>query len=70
MTTNEERKFTPLHLETRSVIDTESAAFHLNRQPQTLHLWASKNNGPITPLRINGRLAWRVADLRKLLEVE
>ncbi|CBJ38917.1 conserved protein of unknown function [Ralstonia solanacearum CMR15] len=29
--------------------------------------WACLENGPIRPVRINGRLAWRVSDLAKLL---
>jgi hypothetical protein len=61
--------FTPLSLETRAVLDTEAAAYHLNRRPQTLRCWAAYENGPIRPLRVNGRLAWSVADLRKLLGV-
>ena len=30
----------PLQTETRSVLPTEEAAAHLNRQPQTLRKWA------------------------------
>jgi hypothetical protein len=57
----------PLHQVTRCAITTEEAAFYLSRRPQTLRLWACRENGPIRPLRIHGRLAWPVADLRKLL---
>lgn len=52
---------------TRPAITTAEAAFYLNRKPQTLRIWAMKENGPIRPLRISGRLAWRVADIRALL---
>lgn len=52
----------------RSTLTTEEAAYHLNRAQQTLRLWACRENGPIRPLRINGRLAWRVADIRRLVE--
>jgi len=55
--------------ETRSTLPTSEAAFHLSRSPQTLRIWACRESGPIRPLRINGRLAWRVADLKQLLEV-
>lgn len=55
--------------ETRAVLSTREAAFQLGRAQQTLRLWACNEDGPLRPLRINGRLAWRVADLRKLLEV-
>ncbi|MGF6870614.1 helix-turn-helix domain-containing protein [Paraburkholderia sp. MM5477-R1] len=50
------------------VVTTEDAAAALNRKPQTLRKWACLENGPIRPVRINGRLAWRVSDLRALLE--
>ncbi len=48
-------------------LPTTPAARTVNRQPQTLRKWACSGNGPISPLRINGRLAWRVSDLRALL---
>jgi hypothetical protein len=49
------------------VVSTEAAAAAINRKPQTLRKWACLENGPIRPVRINGRLAWRVADLHALL---
>lgn len=59
----------PLDLETRTAIPTNEAAFHLNRAQQTLRLWAMRENGPIRPIRVHGRLAWPVAELRRLLQV-
>ena len=59
----------PLALETRTALATPEAAYQLNRAQQTLRLWAMRGDGPIQPLRINGRLAWPVADLRRVLEV-
>jgi hypothetical protein len=59
----------PLDRETRSALDTEAAAWHLGRQPQTLRVWACRENGPIRPLRVHGRLLWRTAEIRKLLGV-
>lgn len=56
--------------ENRAAVNTLEAAFHLNRQPQTLRKWACLENGPIRPVRINGRLAWRVADIQALLNGE
>lgn len=58
-----------LNLETRSALPTAEAAFHLNRAQQTMRLWAMREDGPLRPLRINGRLAWKTDDLRKLLGV-
>lgn len=64
-----ESNFTPLELETRPAVDTAAAAYYLNRRPQTLRAWACREDGPIRALRINGRLAWPVADIRRLLGV-
>lgn len=61
--------FTPLVRETRTNLPTREAAHHLNRAQQTLRLWAIRNDGPIKCLRINGRLAWPVSELKKLLGV-
>jgi len=63
------QKFAPLHLETRPAVETACAAHWLNRQQQTLRGWACREDGPLRPLRINGRLAWKTEDLRKLLGV-
>ena len=59
--------FTSLELETRTHVETACAAFHLTRRPQTMRIWAAYGNGPIQPIRINGRLAWSVAKIRALL---
>jgi hypothetical protein len=61
---------TPLDREIRTNLPTPEAAYHLNRSQQTLRLWAMRENGPLLPLRINGRLAWPVADLRRILQVQ
>ena len=31
--------------------------------------WACLENGPVRPIRINGRLAWKTDDLRRVLGV-
>lgn len=59
--------FIPLEQETRPTVPTDAAAYYLNRAPQTMRKWACLENGPLRPVRINGRLAWRVADLQALL---
>lgn len=61
--------FPPLEAVTRPAVDTAHAAHYLNRRPQTLRGWACHEDGPLRPLRINGRLAWPVADIRRLLGV-
>ena len=57
----------PLLEEKRSALPTREAALHLSRAEQTLRIWACTESGPIRPIRINGRLAWRVDDIRALL---
>lgn len=60
----------PLEREARANLPTSEAAAHLNRAEQTLRLWSMRDGtGPIRPLRINGRLAWPVAELRRVLGV-
>jgi hypothetical protein len=51
----------------RDTLPTHQAAPAINRAPQTLRKWACLECGPIRPVRINGRLAWRVSDLQALL---
>ena len=58
-----------LERETRAALPTPEAAFHLNRAQQTRRLWAMRQDGPLRPLRINGRLAWPVSELRRVLGV-
>jgi hypothetical protein len=70
MATKEGQPLVPLAREMRAAVPTAEAAAHLGRAPQTLRLWACNEDGPLRPLRINGRLAWPVADLRRLLGVE
>ena len=61
--------FVSLGCETRTAVDTATAAYHLSRQPQTLRGWACHEDGPLRPMRINGRLAWKTEDLRRVLGV-
>ena len=64
------RQPTRLENVTKPNVDTATAAYYLNRQPQTLRGWACLENGPIRPVRINGRLAWPVSELKRVLGVE
>ncbi len=66
---SEPQQFPPLEQVTRPTVPTEQAAYYLNRKPQTCRAWACLENGPIRPIRINGRLAWNVAELRRVLGV-
>jgi hypothetical protein len=51
----------------RDTLTTDEAAAVLNRKPQTMRKWACMEAGPLRPLHINGRLAWKVSDLAMLL---
>lgn len=68
MLTVSTQHFPPLEQVTRPTVPTADAAHYLNRQPQTMRAWACLENGPLRPIRINGRLAWPVAGIRALLE--
>jgi hypothetical protein len=59
----------PLAQETRAALPTNEAAYHLNRAQQTMRLWAMNESGPVRPFRVNGRLAWPVSELRRVLGV-
>ena len=65
----EPQQFPPLESVTRPTVDTAAAAYYLNRKPQTCRAWACLENGPIRPIRINGRLAWPVAGIKAVLGV-
>jgi hypothetical protein len=61
--------FVELDQETRSHVGTNNAAYHLSRAQNTLRIWAMRNDGPVKALRINGRLAWPVAEIKRVLGV-
>lgn len=69
MTPHADPQFPPLESVTRPTVDTAAAAYYLNRRPQTLRIYACHEVGPLRPIRIHGRLAWSVADIRRLLGV-
>ena len=68
-TENVTQQFPPLESVNRPTVDTAAAAYYLNRKPQTLRCWAVYQDGAVNPIRISGRLAWKVADLRRVLGV-
>lgn len=68
MQTLSPQQFQSLELVTKPTVDTAHAAYLLNRRPQTLRCWAM-NQHPIRPLNINGRLAWPVSELKRMLGV-
>lgn len=59
-----------LNPEVRLVLSTREAARCLGREQQTLRKWACKGDGPILPVRIGGRLGWRVQDIRRLVKLD
>ncbi|MDR3452639.1 MAG: hypothetical protein P4L96_07540 [Rhodoferax sp.] len=69
MQTETPQQFPPLESVTRPAVNTASAAFYLLRQQQTLRSWACHEDGPIRPIRVNGRLAWPVAEIKRVLGV-
>lgn len=63
----ETKQYTNLSIEVRYSLPTNDAAFHLHRKPQTLRSWACFENGPIKPIKVNGRLTWLVSDIKKIM---
>ncbi|TWO70156.1 DNA-binding protein [Caenimonas sedimenti] len=61
-------RFPHLAEEVKTHVPTAQAAFYLNRMSQTLRVWACYQNGPIRPVLVHGRLAWPVAEIRRLLQ--
>lgn len=64
-----EKEYPTLDSLNRPNVDTNAAAYYMDRRPQTLRGWACNEDGPIRPIRINGRLAWPVSELRRVLGV-
>ena len=60
--------YPPLEQVTRPTVPTNQAAYYVNRRPQSLRAWASLENGPIRPIRINGRLAWPIDQIKMLMK--
>lgn len=63
------QQFPSLESITRPAADTASAAYYLGRRPQTLRGWACHEDGPLRPIRVNGRLAWPICEIKRLLGV-
>ncbi len=60
-------KYPPLASVTRTHVDTNAAAFYLNRRPQTLRGWHCHGDFPtagLRPLVLNGRLNWDVPAIK------
>lgn len=65
------QSYPPLEQVERPTVSTAQAAYYLNRKPHTLRFWASNpESAPLEPIRVQKRLAWRVKDIKRLLEVE
>lgn len=63
------KQFPPLESVTRPTVPTDQAGYYLDRKPQTMRMWAIDKHSPVRPIRVNGRLAWPVAQIKALLGV-
>lgn len=60
--------FPPLAMENRPAVSTRQAAHYMDRAPRTLRGWATEGAAsPIQPLRVNKRLAWPIAEIKRVL---
>ena len=67
MQTTALQQFPPLESVTRPTVDTATAAYYLNRRPQTLRTWAmTTGTGPVPCIRIYRRLAWPVSAMSRV----
>lgn len=51
-----------------ALLTTDEAATALRMRPQTLRRWACQGSGPIRPVKIGGRLAWKRESVLRLIE--
>lgn len=63
------KSFPALDDVTQPNLDTEQAAYYLNRAPQTLRHWASSDKGLIRPHRIGRMLAWPTNEVRRIVKI-
>lgn len=61
--------YPPLQAVSRPTVPTAQCGYYLDRRDQTLRGWACHEDGPLRPIRVNGRLAWSVAEIKRLLGV-
>lgn len=59
--------YTPIDQETRSHVGTQQAGYYLGRAAQTLRIWSCREDGPVRPIRVHGRLMWPMAGIRAAL---
>jgi hypothetical protein len=61
--------YPPLEAITKPGLTTCEAGYYLDRKPQTMRAWACREDGPLRPVRINGRLAWPTSAVKALVGV-
>ncbi len=61
--------YPPLEVVTKPTLTTAEYAYYTNIKPQTARVHACKENGPLRPRRVNGRLHWSTGETKTLLGV-
>jgi len=64
---NELRASAAQLIDLKPTLTTQEAAMVLNLTPQRLRVWASRQCGPIVPVKVGGRLHWRAEDIKRVL---
>ena len=59
--------FAPLESVSKPLLTISEVAHYLNRRPQTVRVWTSRDTAPIPVIRINGKPAFRTIDVRNLI---
>ena len=57
----------PLSEVTKTHAPTKDAAYYLNRSQSTLMRWQREGISEVSSLKMQGRLSWSVADIKKVL---
>ena len=57
----------PLSEVTKTHVPTKDAAYYLGRSQSTLMRWQRQGISEVSSLKMQGRLSWSVADIKKVL---
>ena len=57
----------PLSEVTATHVSTRDAAYYLNRSQSTMMRWQRQKISEVSSLKMQGRLSWSVADIKKVL---
>ena len=69
ITLRKEEKLAELIESGTSLVSHTDFAKVMGYKENTIRIWASKGNGPIQPIIVNGTYKWRLTDIRNLIGI-